>query len=505
MQRRTIRRAVLRRRLSTRIAMSCAAALGTTLAFCGAAAAAVLPATPSSFGGVVAGAQPGDVVALASGDYGTFNGAAKSGTVTIAPQAGAQATIAVNFNSARNLRLDGLTIRGLTLIGSTRDITVANSRFTGSAVVRTDGMVNANILFDRNTHAGIDPCGDCYEGRLEVIGQGSGPVGVTVQNSTFGPGGSSDGMQVGSDGVQILNNEFVGMRQNGPVHTDSLQLYGASNTVVRGNYFHDSDVSIMAPDGGRNEQIVDNVFIGGGSYRPAIQFGSHAGTSFVHNTVRNIDVFMDSKSGASPSRDGVLRDNAFVNGTIQSPSSKCSNCSVSFNLFSSGSQASGTNAVIGMPAFVGGAIPGSFAGYELAAGSPGKGNASDGTDRGARFPKPAPPPPAVNPAGAAPRAKLGRLRVAHRIRRAKLRRKGLRVKVFAATRVKVKLRLARKGARKALVRKRRVMGPGTRTFILKPRRARLRGTDFRRLKLRVRLVAANGERTTLRRTIRVRR
>ena len=243
-----------------------------------AASAADRPATPSTFASVFSSAQAGDRILLASGSYGTFSGAAKPGTVTITPQPGATATIAPNFNGARNLRLDGLTISSLAFLGSTRDITVANSRFTGMAVVRADAMVGANILFDRNTHANINVCGNCYEGRLQISGRGSGASGITVRNSTFGPGGDADGMQIGANGVQVLDNEFTGIKQVSAVHTDSLQLYGATNTVIRGNYFHDFSVAIMAPDGGTNEVIADNVFIGG-DYRPAVQLGSHRARS----------------------------------------------------------------------------------------------------------------------------------------------------------------------------------------------------------------------------------
>ena len=46
---------------------------------------------------------------------------------------------------------------------------------------------------------------------------------------------------------------------------------------------------------------------------------------------------------------------------------------------------------IGIPQFVGGSSPNTYAGYALAAGSPGKGKASDGGDVGARvalYPRP---------------------------------------------------------------------------------------------------------------------
>ena len=60
--------------------------------------------------------------------------------------------MAVSFNPASNLRLEGLTITGAELAGTTRDVTIANSRFTGMTVIRTGQMANANVVLDNNTH-----------------------------------------------------------------------------------------------------------------------------------------------------------------------------------------------------------------------------------------------------------------------------------------------------------------------------------------------------------------
>jgi parallel beta helix pectate lyase-like protein len=358
------------------------------------AGAAVLPANPSTFGAAFSAAQGGDVVELASGDYGKFTGANKPGTVTVRAAAGAAPTMSVAFSNASNIRVEGVTMQGADVGGSSKNITIAGSNFTSSATIQASSMSNANIVFDGDTFAGIDVCGNCYEGRLQIAGQGPGPSGVTIQNSVFGPGGNADGIQDGANGVQILGNTFVGIRQTTAVHSDALQLYGQRNTTIRGNYFHDNDVSIMAPDGGDHEVITDNVFVGT-DYRPAVQLGSQNGTTFQHNTVKSIDVFMDKKSESpTPSSNGVIRDNLMVNGSIHVASSTCTGCDDSFNLFSSSGNSSGANALIGMPAFVGGANPTTYAGYQLAAGSPGKAAASDGADRGARFVLPTTPTPA---------------------------------------------------------------------------------------------------------------
>ena len=133
-------------------------------------------ATPATFASVWSPAQGGDRILLAAGSYGEFTGAAsKASTVTILPQPGASASMSLAFNGASNIRVEGLTITDLTFQGPTRNVTVANSTFTGQAVIRTDQMVNANVVLDGNTHANISVggCGDCYEGRIQVAGAGA--------------------------------------------------------------------------------------------------------------------------------------------------------------------------------------------------------------------------------------------------------------------------------------------------------------------------------------------
>ena len=78
-----------------------------------AASAATLNADPSNFQAVFSSAAGGDVIQLASGSYGDFSGGSKPSTVTIVPQPGASATIALQFSGARNIRLEGLTITEL--------------------------------------------------------------------------------------------------------------------------------------------------------------------------------------------------------------------------------------------------------------------------------------------------------------------------------------------------------------------------------------------------------
>jgi hypothetical protein len=352
-----------------------------------ASAASTVNASTSNLSSVFNAAQPGDTILLAAGDYGKFAGGAKSGAVTLRPQAGAGVTMHPTFNGAANIVIDGMTLSGIDISGKSHDIRVTNSRFTDQAMVDGSSMANANITFDHDSFDGIDACANCYEGRLSVRGSGTAaanPIGFAVTNSHFGNAGQSDGVQIigMATGVQIgPGNEFSGIKQGSySRHVDSIQLYGSAKTQIVGNYFHDDDTIIMAPDGGDHENVSNNVMVGAG-YVPAVQFGHHDGTTFAHNTIKNIDVnSYVSGPDPDPDRNVVLRDNVVVNGSLNA--SGCQNCTNDHNLFSVSGKSSGTNKLVGNPAFAGGGAPTTWAGWALANGSPGKGNASDGADRG---------------------------------------------------------------------------------------------------------------------------
>jgi hypothetical protein len=177
---------------------------------------------------------------------------------------------------------------------------------------------------------------------------------------------------------------------------------------------------------------------------------------------------MDSKSGESGSRDGEIRDNVMVNGSFNTTSGGgCSNCSIHHNLFTRRTQ--GSDAILGTPVFEN---SGTYAGHRLAAGSPGKGNASDGLDRGARInPHAAGPPPATGTAPGAAARPTVRLLSSKRFirRRGRLR---LRVGMVQAGTVALVARLrpkARSGARPIKLRAKvlRFQTAGTRKVTLR--------------------------------------
>ncbi|WNG26839.1 right-handed parallel beta-helix repeat-containing protein [Cystobacter fuscus] len=327
-------------------------------------------------------ATAGQTICLATGSYGTFTAGTKPGVVTVKPQSGATATLAVRFNGANNVRLEGLTITSAALLGSTRDVTITGSRFTGAATI--DGVANSNILFDGNTHLDINAPTGSTPARIHLPYSSSTHSGVTIQNSRF-EGGDADGIQTGV-AVNILNNQFKDILENGPNHTDSIQLLGAPGAVVRGNYFLNCATGIVAYDGVERAVIEDNVLDLRG--RPwAIELYSDDGSIVRHNTLQygacdwNLPcgiIDITRKTADDVGQGTVIVDNVATEISVSNGSTVAER---HHNLLRRDAQ---SGELTGAPVFVGGANPTDRSGFRLATGSPGKGAASDGTDVGIR-------------------------------------------------------------------------------------------------------------------------
>jgi len=201
--------------------------------------------------------------------------------------------MALDFGNDDHIRVDGLTINGAWIHGSTHDVTVANAPFTDGASIDTGSMSNANVTLDHDTFANLGQAG--HEGRVSIFGENvnhSTDDGVTVSNSVFGPGGASDGVQIlgGARGVHLTGNEFKGIKQSncGAVHCDPVQFYGAVNTVLVDNYFHDNSTGIMTPDGnGDAATYKNNVWVTDGEYPDQIAIGGQSGDVITHNVFAN--------------------------------------------------------------------------------------------------------------------------------------------------------------------------------------------------------------------------
>jgi hypothetical protein len=204
-------------------------------------------ASTSNFSSVYSSASTGSVICLAAGDYGSFSGSLKSGNVTITRDPSlsvGQVSMTINFSSASNITIDGLTIKDGSIIqgSQTKNITVANSDFPGQITLAGGSLANSNVTLDHNVHHDFTAVGN-KEGRVYIPNNTSQSTGITIKNSQF-LRGNSDGIQNGGNNVKILNNEFADIHQlsgaENPldIHADSIQLYGSNNTVIQNNYFH---------------------------------------------------------------------------------------------------------------------------------------------------------------------------------------------------------------------------------------------------------------------------
>ena len=252
----------------------------------GRAGAADLQANPSSLGSVFAAAQPGDVIHLAAGDYGTFAGGAKPGMVTIVADPGVAASLTARLNGASFVRFSGLTIGSAEVRGS-HHVEFVGNRFVGHTLIETNANADLAIRLDANTHHGINVCSSCHEGRVTVKGFNNTTAnGVVISNSSF-TGGNSDGVQVVGKpfGTQIgPGNRFVDIPMIDDTHTDAIQLYGSRYTRITGNLIYRTETGIMAPDGADHETIDNNVISTLG-YPWGIVLGSDQGSVIRHNTL----------------------------------------------------------------------------------------------------------------------------------------------------------------------------------------------------------------------------
>ncbi len=353
-------------------------------------------ASPCTLSTGVSGAAAGDTVLLASGSYGNFAGASKTGMVTVGEQDGASASLSVAYSSAKFITLDGLTIGGGSIVGSSRDVTIKNSTFTSSLTI--DGLTNANILLDHNSHDWNAKYSGGDNGKVRIFSPNSAFSGVTVQNSTF-RNGDLDGIHAGA-GFNSIGNTFSNLCDVGSNHTDNIQYEGGQGGRIAGNYVFAASgcatQGISSYDGGtKGITFEDNVV---DIRRPwGIELYGDNGSIVRHNTLRwyasnacdfNIpcgQIDINRKPADAAGVNTQVYDNVVtsINASNGSTISRRDH-----NMVRSGAASGDFN---GTPVFAGGANPTTWAGFALAAGSPGIGAASDGTNAGIRTDGTVPP------------------------------------------------------------------------------------------------------------------
>jgi hypothetical protein len=337
----------------------------------------------------------GGTLCLGAGSYAAVDATfTKTAMTFVRPSAGVAATAVniagVDVNNSQYVTFQDMTIAGATVSTgslSSLHITFSGIIFTNPVCINNPTNINQDTLITFSTFIGVGV--GCNEGRVGVNGNNishSVASGIVISYNVFGPGGCSDGVQItgGARGVQVLYNEFVGLKQAScsPVHLDPIQFYGAPAPIITGNYFHGNSTGIMSPDcNGSNGVYTNNVFVTDGEYPDQIvQSGSNAGT-YNHNTFNNgARIRLGNPNACGLATNVTLTNNIISAGLSLTNGQTTATFTVNFN-----HGIGGTNPIAGTPTYTGGTTPSTWAGFLLTALSPGKAAGSDGFDIGALY------------------------------------------------------------------------------------------------------------------------
>lgn len=343
-------------------------------------------------------AAAGDTVCLNAGTY-SYNASVSKAAMTRVTAANGVTASQITFttfetNQSNNLTFDKLTISADGHIGNNPSATgsthlyVTNGRVVspGSLCVQ-NGNSNADVVIDGMDFGGTDQS-QCGEGRMDIQSSCTS-CGITVRNSTFGPNGDGDGMQIhwGADGITVgPGNVFHGIKEGQcpTTHCDSIQLFSTSNVTITGNQFYDVSTAIANFDCATGEKatqitVTNNViWQEPASETSAVSVAGGTGDVFTHNTFGpNTDLAIQPWNDGCANTGLTVRDNVLATCATNATSS-----TFATNLVASGACA-GTGGITGAPTFVGGTTPTTWAGFQLTSGSLGHLAASDGLDMGA--------------------------------------------------------------------------------------------------------------------------
>ncbi|MGZ3805372.1 MAG: hypothetical protein ACXVB4_14245 [Pseudobdellovibrionaceae bacterium] len=342
----------------------------------------------------ISSAADGSTVCLNGGDYGsmTLSNISKSSAVTLQSASGVGATIGITaLSSSNNLIFKNLTLSTLMWSGNANtNIKILNNTFTGQLYIFGNGNGSPqHNLVDGNTFDGISVCTNCREGRVQLYGAND----LVVSNNHFGKAGESDGIQWGGYGGTVgPGNIFDGLVQClGNTcytrHVDSIQQYGeVDHQTITGNFFINDTVGIGTYDSSANVTVTNNIFIGTDTnlMRCVIDFGSSTNLNFNHNTLINVPQMRAGALNYTTGSSGSILNNIFMNYSFSEPGAGFSG-TVDHNQFTSSDLVIGTNPLIGIPVFIGGSSPSTWAGYQLTSTSPGYKASLDGKDMGTNY------------------------------------------------------------------------------------------------------------------------
>jgi hypothetical protein len=354
--------------------------------------------TTSTFASAFSSATTGAVLCLAPGSYGAFTGAAKAGTVTLISDSsvgGTQTNVTFSSanldSSARNLVIDTVSIGGsnITATGAMH-ILFHNIHWT-SSVCFTEGVgsTNFDVIYDGGDFTNIGQ--SCTEGRfgINVSPAGTprtGNTGPVVKNTVFSGSGPSDGVQTtgnGPSGVVIgPGNTFINILESGcgAVHCDPIQPFSLGGAItITGNFFYNDSSMIADYDCDGPVNLDNNVFHTAAN---PVSLSGASNSTVTHNTFDSgttLQIYAGNPGNCTNSNmtitNNILQggtDFHNVTGTID------------YNLAALSADR-GVHGVSGTPVYIGGTTPSTYAGWQLAGGSPGKNAANDGKDIGVTF------------------------------------------------------------------------------------------------------------------------
>jgi hypothetical protein len=365
-------------------------------------------ASPSSFASQVTAAVDGQTICLTAGSYGTWTGTNKR--ITIRPAPGVSPTMSLDLATGDgNFTIDG----GHTEIKESTNGMVRGTSFTSPGITLgqcifdgTPGPQNITIkrcwlgpannwsggymefLNCTNTNIVVDRC---WFNQLDTnpSGEASMRFGddidmyITVKNCYFS-NSSADSVKIGGGRITVLDCEFdfITIEGDEALHTDCVQFFVGSDCTLKRNYFHSFNQALGGFDGTSGHTIEDNVCAASGydAQHWISMYGDNPASTVNHNTC-----------------DGPIQISA-KSGSPASLTSLTNNISTAIDLFSSGGPSptpsantnnlypgAGSPNISGTATFVGGAIPTTYQGYRLRAGTTGTGAGSDGLNVGARI------------------------------------------------------------------------------------------------------------------------
>lgn len=353
-------------------------------------------------------AAAGTTLCLDNGNYGgfTLSGVTKNPRVTVQAvnPGSARFTGTLTFSgNANGITIDGVDLSGAFITGAnTREITLRNAD-ASQGTIQIDGVTHAtpNILFENLTHLEQDNAGFCRGAPFPCVDVGaywfsysgrSSPV-ATIRGAII-DSGCADGVQSGVPFVleySQIRNKIVGACPNDP-HTDATQLYGGpfTGTIIRNNHYLNNVQVIAAYDGVEGVLIENNVLDpgAGNERRPCqIELYSDANSIIRHNTLvyRNATypgaICLDRKPQDDAGFGTQIHDN--IAGAVDTQNGSTYGARAG-NLLRAGAVA---GEIAGSPTYTGGANPSTWAGFELAPGSLGKGAATSpaGSDVGSLY------------------------------------------------------------------------------------------------------------------------